>query len=116
LAAKERHDRRVHFDRPLALLDPLLRRVALIVKGDDALRRSRQIGEDEADTRVKFVRMPLNLGHDTPWLPPALRLITEADEASPAGASESESLKSSIAALSCVGGPVAYDKAHPAKN
>src|SRR6478736_5358829 len=66
------------FDRALSFLDPLLRRAALIVKGDDALRRSRQIGDDEADTRVKLIGVPLDLRHDPPGFVPALRSIAEA--------------------------------------
>jgi hypothetical protein len=38
------------FERALAFLDPLLRRAALVVEGDDPLGRPRQIGRDEADT------------------------------------------------------------------
>src|SRR6476620_8206317 len=66
------------FDRALSFLDPLLRRAALIVKGDDALRRSRQIGDDEADTRVKLIGVPLDLRYDPPGFVPALRSIAEA--------------------------------------
>jgi hypothetical protein len=65
-------------DHGLALLDALLRRTTLIVEGDDALRRAGQVGGDEADTWVKLTRMPLDLGHDTPRLFPALRLVAEA--------------------------------------
>jgi hypothetical protein len=36
------------FDRPLAFLDVLLSRAAPIVEGDNVLRRSRQVGDDEA--------------------------------------------------------------------
>src|SRR5215471_13010919 len=68
------------FDRALALFDPLLRRAPLVVEGDDALGRPRQIGHDEADARIKLAGVPLDLGHDTPRLPPALRLIAEAGE------------------------------------
>jgi hypothetical protein len=41
----------------------LLRCATLIVEGNDALGRPRQIGDDEADTRVKLAQMPLDLGH-----------------------------------------------------
>jgi hypothetical protein len=34
---------------------------------------------DEANARIKLARMPLDLGDDTPRLPPALRLIAEAE-------------------------------------
>jgi hypothetical protein len=63
------------FDRALAFFDPLLRRAALVVEGNDALRRPRQIGHDKADPRIKFTRMPLDLRHDTPRLLSTLRLI-----------------------------------------
>jgi hypothetical protein len=49
---------------PFALLDPLRCRVALIVEGDDVLGRPRQVADNKAETRVKFLRMPLDLGHD----------------------------------------------------
>ena len=65
-------------DRTLAFLDPLLRRAALVVKGDDALSWPRQVGHDEADARVKLTRMPLDLRYDTARLFLALRLIGEA--------------------------------------
>ena len=41
------------FDRALSFLDPLLRRAALIVEGDDTLGWPRQIADDEADPRGK---------------------------------------------------------------
>jgi hypothetical protein len=56
----------------------VLCRAALVVEGDDTLGRPSQVGDDEADTRVKFARMPLDLGHDAARLVPALRLIAEA--------------------------------------
>ena len=68
------------FDRALALFDPLLRRAALVVKGHDALGRPRQIGHDEPDAWTNLAGVPLDLGHDTPRLPPALRLIAEGGE------------------------------------
>jgi hypothetical protein len=34
--------------------DPLLRRAALVVEGDDAFGWTRQVGDDEADTRIKL--------------------------------------------------------------
>jgi hypothetical protein len=64
LATKVRHDSRVPFYRALALFDELLRCAALIVEGDDALGRPRQVGDDEADPRVKLARMPLDLCHN----------------------------------------------------
>ena len=60
------------FDRVLALFDPLLCRAALVVEGDDALGWPRQVGHNEADTRVKLGRMPFDLGHDAARLAPAL--------------------------------------------
>src|SRR6516162_459441 len=56
----------------------LLRRAALIVEGNDALRRSCQVGDEEPNARIKLAGVPLDLGHDTPRLFPALRLIAEA--------------------------------------
>jgi len=38
----------------------LFRRAALVVEGDDALRRPRQVGHDEADARIKFAGVPLD--------------------------------------------------------
>src|SRR5665811_1376710 len=58
-------------------LDPLLARPALVVEGDDPLGRSRQIGDDEADARIKLARVPLDLRHHAAWYLPALRLIAE---------------------------------------
>ena len=48
----------------LPLFDPLFAGAALIVKCDDILRRSRQVGDDEANTRIEFTRMPFDLGDD----------------------------------------------------
>jgi hypothetical protein len=53
------------FDRPLPFLDALFRRTSLVVEGDDALRRARQVGHDEADTWVKLTRNATRS-----WLPP----------------------------------------------
>jgi hypothetical protein len=52
------------FDRALAFLDPLLRRAALVVAGDDPLGRPRQVGDDIADPWVQFPVMPFDLGRD----------------------------------------------------
>src|SRR5205823_10250001 len=49
----------IPLDRPLSFLDVLLRGAAMVVEGDDALSRPRQVGDDEADARVKLARMPL---------------------------------------------------------
>jgi hypothetical protein len=46
----------------------------LIVEGDDAFGRPRQVGDDEADPRVKLARMPLDLCDNPPGILPALRL------------------------------------------
>src|SRR5271166_4387148 len=62
-------------DRSLALLDPLLARPTLVVEGDDIRGRPRHVGDDEADARVKFARMPFDLGDDATLLRPASRLI-----------------------------------------
>src|ERR1044071_2556995 len=66
------------FDRALSFLDPLLARAAPVIKGDDTLGRSRQVGDDEPHTRIHLARMPLDLRHNMAWLVPALRLIAEA--------------------------------------
>jgi hypothetical protein len=50
------------FDRRLALLDPLLRRAALIVEGDDALGGTPEVGDDEADAGIELAGMPFHLG------------------------------------------------------
>jgi hypothetical protein len=57
-------------DRVLAFLDVLLARAALVIEGDDALGRPRQIGDDEADPRIKLTGVPLDLGHHSPGLAP----------------------------------------------
>jgi hypothetical protein len=43
------------------VLDALLRGAALVVEGDNALSRPRQVGDDEADVRLQFARVPLDL-------------------------------------------------------
>src|SRR6516164_9808606 len=65
-------------DRPLAFLDPLLARPALVVEGHDALSRAAHVRHDEADAGIKFSGMPFNLGDDPPRLGPASGLIAEA--------------------------------------
>src|SRR3954471_20762593 len=68
------------FDRVLAFLDVLLAGAALVIEGDDALGRARQVSDDETDARVQFARMPFDLGHDVARLIPAPRPIAEAGE------------------------------------
>jgi hypothetical protein len=63
-------DRPRPLDRALSVFDPLLRRAALVVEGDDALGRPRQVGHNETDARVKLARMPLDLGYDAARLAP----------------------------------------------
>jgi hypothetical protein len=41
----------------------LLRRAALIVEGSYALGRPCQVGDDDADARIKLAWVPLDLGH-----------------------------------------------------
>ena len=65
------------FDRVLAFLDVLLAGAALVIEGDDALGRPRQVGDDEPDARVQLTRMPFDLGHDVARLIPALRIVAE---------------------------------------
>jgi len=45
-------------DRALALFDILLASAAVVVEGNDALGRSRQVGDDKADTRIKLAGVP----------------------------------------------------------
>jgi hypothetical protein len=45
-------------DRALAFLDPLLAGAALIEEDDNPLGRAGQVGDDEADARIKLARMP----------------------------------------------------------
>ena len=61
----------------LAFPDPLLGCAALIIEADDPFGRARQVGYDEANTRIKLARMPLDLCHHTARHLPALRLIAE---------------------------------------
>ena len=49
MAANVRHDSRVHLIAPLALLDALLARPALVVESNDALGRAAHVRHDEAD-------------------------------------------------------------------
>ena len=64
-------------DRAFAFLDPLLARPALVVEGDDPLRRSCHVGDDEADTRIKLSGMPFDLRNHPARLGPASGLIAE---------------------------------------
>jgi hypothetical protein len=48
------HD--IYVFRPLAFLDPLLARPALVVEGHDALSRAAHVRHDEADAGIKFLR------------------------------------------------------------
>jgi D-threo-aldose 1-dehydrogenase len=65
-------------ERALVRFDVLLAGAAVVVEGDDALGRPRQVGDDETDARIKLAGVPLDLGHDAPRFLPALRLIGEA--------------------------------------
>jgi hypothetical protein len=47
-------------DCALAFFDPLLAVAAVVVEGDDALGRPRQVGDDEADAWAKLAGMPLD--------------------------------------------------------
>ncbi len=62
-------------ERALALLDQLLTRAVLIEYGDDVLGAARHVGYNESDARIKFSRMPLDLGDDRARLRPAFTLI-----------------------------------------
>jgi hypothetical protein len=70
LAANVLHDSRVHLIA-LAFLDPLFARPALIVEGDDPVGRARQVGDDEADARIKLTGMPFDFGDHPARLGPA---------------------------------------------
>src|SRR5262249_11938508 len=56
LAAKVRHDNRVHLIVPFPSLMHCFRCAALVVEADAPLGRPRQIGHDEADTRVQLAK------------------------------------------------------------
>jgi hypothetical protein len=62
-------------DRSLALLDPLLASPALVVERHDIRGRPRHVGDDETDARVKFARMPFDLGDDAARLRPGSGLM-----------------------------------------
>ena len=57
-------------DRALAFFDVLLAGAAVVVEGNDALSRPRQVGDDEADARTKLAGVPLDLGHHSSRLVP----------------------------------------------
>src|SRR4029077_2401833 len=50
---------------------------ALVVEGDDPLGRTRQVGDDEADARIKLARMLLDFGDHPARLGPTSTLIGE---------------------------------------
>src|SRR6202040_2397588 len=60
-----------------SLFDPLFACAALVVEGDNPVDRARQVGDDEADARIKLARMPLDLGDHPARLGPASRSIAE---------------------------------------
>src|SRR5262245_2388676 len=64
-------------DRTLAFFEPLLASAALVVEGDDPLRRPCHVGDDEADTRIKLSGMPLDFRNHPARLGPASGLIAE---------------------------------------
>jgi hypothetical protein len=55
----------------------LLTRPALVVEGNQPFGWARQVGDDEADTRKKLARMPLDFGNHPSRLGPACGLIGE---------------------------------------
>src|SRR5262249_12486977 len=66
------------FDRALAFLDPLFAGAALVVERDHALGRAAHVRHDEADARIKFFGMPLDLGDHPARLAPGSGLIADA--------------------------------------
>ena len=69
-------------DGVLAFLDVLLRRAPLIVEDDNPLGGTGEVGDDEADTWIKFARMPFDLGDDAARLGPTGGPIAEVRVAS----------------------------------
>src|SRR5262249_15549963 len=65
-------------DRVLPFLDPLLRRPAPVVEGDDPLGGAAEVRDDEAHAGVQLARMPLDLRDDPTRSTPALRPVAEA--------------------------------------
>ena len=51
---KERHDRRVHLIAPFALFDPLLAGAAVVVEGNDAFGRPRQVSDDKTTASARL--------------------------------------------------------------
>jgi hypothetical protein len=64
--------------RFFALLDPLLRRPALVIEANDRPIRPGQGGHDEADARKEFPEVMLDLGGHASRAVPGRRLILEA--------------------------------------
>src|ERR1700730_17384365 len=52
-----------------------LHSATLVVEGDDIFGGPSHVGHDEADTRIKFARMPFDLGDDPAGFCPTSRLI-----------------------------------------
>jgi hypothetical protein len=89
------------FDRPF----PLLRRAALILEGDDALRRSRQVGDDEADTRERLIRVPVGVpetrfGGEGPEVALSCRSALSADRSPTGGKADLSELWSTYSFIS----------------
>ena len=63
------------FDRALALFVPLFARAVLVVEGEDILGAARHVCDDESDARVKFARMPFDLGEHATRLRPVSGLL-----------------------------------------
>jgi len=70
-------------DRALAFLYSLFARPTFVVEGDDVLGRTRHVGDDEADARIEFARMPLDFRDDAARLRPASRSVGEVRVGSP---------------------------------
>jgi hypothetical protein len=75
--------------RGFALLDPLLRRPALVVEADDGPVRPGEHGDDEAHPRKEFPQVVLDLGDAPPRPVPGRGLILEAPVADQRGVARS---------------------------
>ena len=74
-------------DGVLTFSNPLLRRASPVVEGHHPLWRTRQVRDEEPDTRAEPARVPLDLNDDPAGAAPGLSLVAEAGRsAGPRGA------------------------------